>query len=76
MFKFLILLSAATVIFLQTVPAYCAGRTMALVVSATLPEHVMSNNLNTFSNNPNQLAQTQMVVRNNKNISLTSIVVP
>ncbi len=70
MFKFLTLLFLTTVIFMQTVPAYCGGRTTSLEVSATLPEHVMENN--------NQLTQTQTqtVIRNNKIINLTSIVVP
>jgi hypothetical protein len=75
MLKFFILLALTTVIFIQTVPAY----SMSLVVSATLPEHAMANNnlsVTPFSNNPYQLVQTQIVIRNNKTISLTSIVVP
>jgi len=78
MLKFLILLALTTVIFIQTVPAYCGG-SRSLLVSATLPEHVMTNNnleRTSFSNNPYQLAQTQIVIRNNKTITLTSIVVP
>ena len=53
MLKLFILLALTTVIFLQTVPAYCQGRTLSLIVSATLPEHVMDNgnlNVTPFSN--------------------------
>ena len=78
MLKFFILLALTTVIFIQTVPAYC-GTSVSLIVSATLPEHVIANNnlsITPFSNNSNQLVQTQIVIKNNKSISLTSIVVP
>lgn len=80
MLKFFILFAIATVFFLQIIPAYCqSGRTLTLLVSATLPEHVMMTNAlepNAFSNNPLQLVQTQTVIRNNKSIRLVSIVVP
>ncbi len=80
MLKFLILLVLTIVIFMQTIPGLLRGsRTITLTVSATIPEHVMVNNnpgSTSFSNNPNQLVQTQTVIRNNKSISLTSIVVP
>ena len=74
----LILPALAIFILMQTIPAYCGegSRTLSLQVSATLPQHVMTNSGTQLSNNPNQLAQTQMVVRNNKNISLTTVVVP
>jgi len=52
---------------------------MTLIVSATLPPHVMDNGnpgLTPLSNNAVQLVQTQTVIRNNKSIVLTSIVVP
>ncbi len=80
MLKFLILLTLTTVIFIQTVPAYCGvSRTVTFQLSVTIPEHVIVNNnlnLSQFSNNPFQLVQTQTVIRNNRSISLTSIVVP
>ena len=80
MLKFFILLALTTVIFIQTVPAYCGvSRTMTFQLSVTIPPHVIANKalgLTAFSNNPNQLIQTQAVIRNNKSISLTSIVVP
>jgi hypothetical protein len=65
---------------MQTVPAYCGvSRTFILQISATIPEHVMTNNnlsITPFSNNTYQLIKTQTVIRDNKSISLTSIVVP
>ncbi len=75
-----ILLALTIVIFIQTVPAYCgASKTTTFQLSVTIPEHViLNNNLEgtPFSNNLYQLVQTQTVIRNNKTISLTSIVVP
>ncbi len=88
MLKFFILLALTTVIFIQTVPAYCGGsKTMTFQISVTVPPHVIEtssfpttgqnrSNGALFSNNTNQLVQTQIVIRNNKSISLTSIVVP
>jgi hypothetical protein len=79
MLQLLILLALTTVIFMQTVPAYCGvPRTITLKISATVPEHVMTNNnpgVTPFSNNAFQLVQTQTAIRNNKSINLTSIVV-
>jgi hypothetical protein len=51
---------------------------MSFQLSVTMPEHVIVNNtsVSPFSNNAYQLVQTQTVIRNNKTISLTSIVVP
>ena len=77
MFKCLTLLSLIVFVFIQTLPAYC--RTAAFQLSVTIPEHVMLNNslvAAPFSVNPYQLVQTQTVIRNNQNVSLTSIVVP
>jgi len=80
MFKLLTLLVLTIAIFMQTAPAYCGvSRTMVFQLSVTIPEHVILNSgiaAAPFSNNPYQLIQTQMVVRNNRTISLTSIVVP
>jgi hypothetical protein len=80
MLKLFILLTLTTVTFLQTIPAYCGvTRTGSFQISVIIPEHVMSySGLATapFSNNINQLIQTETVVRNNKSITLTSIVVP
>ena len=79
MLKFSILLVVMTAVFLQTIPAYCGvSRTTSFQISVTIPPHVIVNDITTaqFSNNPYQLVQTQMVTRDNKNISLTSIVVP
>jgi len=72
-----ILPALIAIIFLQTVPAFCAS--MSLEVSVTIPEHVISQgplSSNLLSSNSIQLVQTQTVVRNNQTISLTSIVVP
>ncbi len=81
MSKLFILLALAIVIFIQTAPVYCSGisRTMIFHLSVTIPEHVIFNNdlvSTPFSKNPYQLVQTQTITRNNKNIQLTSIVVP
>jgi len=78
MLKFLPLLLLTTVIFMQSIPAYCGvTRTASFQVSVTIPEHVMLNSSGTpLSNSPYQLIQTQIVMRNNKNTNLTSIVVP
>ena len=80
MLKLLPLLVLTIVIFMQVVPAYCGvSRTMSFQLSVTIPPHVIVNNsLNIipFSNNHYQLVQTQTVIRNNKSIRLTSIVVP
>jgi hypothetical protein len=78
MLKLFILLAVAISIFIQTVPAYCGvSRTTTFQLSVTIPDHViLSSSPSPFSNNPYQLAQTQIVMRNNRNISLTSIVVP
>ena len=72
-----VLTSVALLICIQTLPAYSgATKTVTFQVSATLPEHVISNNINTALNSSSQLVQTQTVFRNNKTISLTTIVVP
>ena len=80
MFKFLILLALTIVIIIQTAPAYCLGsNTVSFQVSAIMPEHVMFNSNHealAFSNNFQQISQTQTVIRNNRTISLTSIVAP
>ena len=80
MHKLPILIALTTVIFIQTMPAYCGvSRTMSFRLSVTIPEHVIFNNnpgVTPFSNNTYQIVQTQTVIRNNKSISLTSIVVP
>ena len=79
MLKLFILAALTIFICLQTVPAYCgASRTMAFQVSVTIPEHVMFNNDICYSifKQSYQLVQTQTVIRNNRAISLTSIVVP
>ena len=65
MFKFLLLLCLTILICLQTVPAYCESLTFQ--VSVTIPPHVMLNSnlgINSFSQNPNQLIQNQIVIRN------------
>ncbi len=74
--RLFILLALTTVIFLQSIPAYCATTTFHL--SVTIPAHVILNgpNMAPSSKNAYQMVQTATVVRNNKNISLTSIVVP
>ena len=80
MIKFIILFVLAIVVFIQTIPAYCGvSKTTVFNLSVTIPEHVLtSSNASAipFSRNPYQLIQTQMVMRNNQSISLTSIVVP
>ena len=80
MFKILLILAYVGLLFIQTTPAYCEGsRTLTLQISVTMPEHIMANNnsqVTSFSNNSNQLVQTETVVRNNQNIRLTTIVVP
>lgn len=78
--KSFILLTLTSLIFLQSIPAYCAegSRTISFQVSAYLPEHAMiTNNPNAlqFSSNAFQLVQTQTVIRDNERINLTSIVV-
>jgi len=73
--KIPILLTLATALIFQTVPAYC--NSITLEVSATLPEHAMSANLGGMpSSNAIQMAQTETVTRNHQNVALTSIVVP
>jgi hypothetical protein len=80
MIKCLILFALTIVISLPAITAYCGGSgSMTLVVSATLPEHVMDNDISgaaPLSNNLVQLVQTQTVIRNNQSIRLVSIVVP
>ena len=80
MLKLLSLFALIIIIFMQALPAYCGvTRTMVFHLSVTIPEHVISNNglkTTSFSINPYQLVQTQTVLRNNKSISLISIVVP
>jgi len=73
--KLLILLALTILISLPAVNAYCAG-SMTLVVSATLPSHVMDNNALLQSNNADQLVQTQTIIKNNKSFVVTSIVLP
>jgi hypothetical protein len=78
--KLLILLAIVIFLLIQSEPAFCgASRTTSFQISVTIPEHVIVNNnpvAASFSNNPYQLVQTQTVIRNNKTISLTSVVVP
>ena len=79
MLKSSILLVVTIFILLQTAPGFCAAsKTTTFQVSVTIPEHVILNIKpgNSFSNNPYQLVQTQTVIRNNKNVHLTSLVVP
>ena len=80
MLKCLVLLTLTIITFMQTLPAYCGvSRTETFQISVTIPPHVMANdalNVIPVSNNAFQLVQTQIVIRNNKTISLTSIVVP
>jgi hypothetical protein len=80
MLKLFILLALTIVICIQAIPAYCGvSRTTTFQLSVTIPDHVISNmnlGVTPFSNNPYQLVQTQTVTRNNKSISLISIVVP
>ena len=80
MYKCLILLALTIVLTLPAITAYCGGlRSESLVVSATLPEHVMANDITAaapISNNIIQLVQTQTVIRNNQSIRLVSIVAP
>jgi hypothetical protein len=81
MLKLFILLALGTIVFLQTAPAYCGvSKTATFQLSVTIPEHIIFNSnlaaATPFSNNPYQLIQTQIVMRNNRNINLTSIVVP
>jgi hypothetical protein len=67
--KLLFLSAIAIFIIIQTGPAFCGvSRTETFQLSVTIPEHVMENN--------KQLVQTQTVIRDNKSIRLTSIVVP
>lgn len=78
--KLLYLIALIIFLILQEEPAFCgATRTMSFQISVTIPEHVMLNNdLNAAppASTPFQLVQTQTVIRNNRTISLTSIVVP
>lgn len=81
MLKFFILLTLTIITFIHIVPAYCApaARSLTLQVSATIPEHVMAIGALGVAPLPNmafQLIQTETVIRNNKPINLTSIVVP
>ena len=78
MLKLFILLALTIATFIQAAPAYCGvSRTTVFRLSVTIPEHVIFNtNPQNASHNPYQLTQTQTVMRNNKSISLTSIVVP
>ena len=76
MLKILILLGVTILIFILTTPAYCS--TTVFHISATIPEHVMTNNIpgvNPFPQNLNQSVQTETVIRNNHNIQMTTIVV-
>ena len=78
--KLLYLLAIAIFIIIQTEPAYCGvSKSESFEISVTIPEHVISNNnsqANPFLNNTHQLVQTQTVIRDNKSITLTSVVVP
>jgi hypothetical protein len=78
--RFLKLFAVAIFIIIQTEPGFCQiSKTTVFNISVTIPEHVISNNdlaISPVSNHLNQLIQTQTVIRNNKTISLTSIVVP
>jgi hypothetical protein len=82
MLKLLIPAAVAIAIFIQAFPAYCGvSRTATFELSVTIPEHIVTNSAlvaSSFTNNPFQfqLIQTQIVMRNNKSIRLTSIVVP
>jgi hypothetical protein len=77
--KLFTLIAVVTVIFLQAGHAYCGvSKTMTFRLSVTIPPHVIydTSNGTPISNYPFQLIQTQTVMRNNKSIQLTSIVVP
>jgi len=65
---------------LQEEPSFCGvTRTASFQIAVTIPEHVMSSNgagLALPASTPFQFVQTQMVLRGNKLVQLTSIVVP
>jgi len=63
-----------TALVMQAIPAF-AGTTV-FHLSATMPEHIMTGGSTALDlHNANFLMQTQMVMRNNKNVMLQSIVV-
>jgi hypothetical protein len=76
--RLLLLLPLFIALFLiHPLPGFCAGKVMSLIVSATLPPHVMAKSLSMMAlSSANQLVQTQNVIRNNRSIRLVSIVVP
>jgi len=78
--RFLKLLAVVIFIIIQTEPAFSQiSKTTVFQMSVTIPEHVIYNNglmAAPAANHLDQLIQTQTVIRNNKTIRLTSIVVP
>jgi len=80
MLKLFFLLALTILVIMQTQPGFCEGaRVIMLQVSATMPPHVMINanhQVNPFSDTVLQITQTQLIIRDNRTISLTSIVVP
>jgi len=78
MIKIYILFALAIIILMQIQPAYCGvSKTMVFQLSVIIPQHVLLNaNLNVTPFAGNQIVQTETVMRNNRSITLTTIVVP
>jgi hypothetical protein len=78
--RFSFLLALTAIFLMQTIPAFCGvSKTMSFQISVTIPPHVIANGalgLSLISNHLYQIVQTQTIIRNNRSISLTSIVVP
>ena len=77
--RFLKFFAIVIFIIIQEEPGYCQiTKTTTFHISVTIPEHVLSPGLGIApdTNHSNQLIQTQTVMRNNKAVSLTTIVVP
>ncbi len=79
MIKHSILLAVTFLAVFSAVPGYGATRSLSLIVSATLPEHVMdpgSTLLAPAADKAIQMVQTQTMTRNHRSVVVTSIVVP
>lgn len=76
--KLLFTLALALIITIQAFPAFAATtRTTTFHLSVTIPEHVMMPSGNDpVGGAAYQLVQKQILIRNNRAVSMTSIVVP
>ncbi|MBF0511703.1 MAG: hypothetical protein HQL13_05160 [Candidatus Omnitrophica bacterium] len=79
MIKFLIIFLFTIVFFLPAIPGFCGeSRTVTFQLSLTIPPHVMWSPAGDLqgTSRSNQIVQTDTMIRNNRMVEMTSVLVP